>query len=345
MTEHLSYAMRNEQATQALLFFNSPASLKDWSFIAIEWMMIIGFVLTVVHAIRHRQQFGHNGAVLTLIGALLYGLVMDIISYYTVENFWHGEFSVMFLYNRLPLYIALFYPTFIYHIYMTIQRYHFKPLTEAVSTGFFAGLAYLIFDNFGPQVGWWIWDRNDPTTWPYLSSVPLTSYAWFFLFTGSFAYLARKFCWDWPAAGKSKGAIYTGVATIPVTTILLGSVLFIPYNIFAKNMEPWNMTPWEANLEIAAAIHAISFFIAGLVFLFSYRRPDPRDKLLMVFPLMWIVGHLFMYVAKFDLYFTVTPQGMTSEGLAIGNLIAAIVAIIASTAIVLVSHPVPESEK
>ncbi len=340
MENTISYAMQNEDATQALVYFNAPSALKDWSFLAIEWMIIIGFVLTLCHAVRHSRQSGSPAALLTFTMALLYGLVMDIVSYYTVENFWHGEFSVMFLYNRLPLYIVFFYPSVMYHVYMTIRRYEFKPATEAISTAFFAGTFYLIFDNFGPQVGWWIWDRADPTTWPYVSSVPLTSYHWFFLFTGAFAYIARIVCWTWTQEGKSTGLITVALITSPITIILLGSVLFIPYNLFAKNMPPWDMMPWDASLIGASLVHAITFFVAGLVFVLNYKKVRaPRDKLLMVFPLMYLVGHLYLYIAKFSLFFNISSDGLTSEGLAVGNLLAAMMAIVASIAVVLVSHP------
>jgi len=345
MNEHISYAMRNELATNSFIYFNPPSALKDWSFLAIEAILLIGCILTVVHAIRHSKKTASPAALYTLMAAFLYGLVMDIISYYTVENFWHGEFTVMFLYNRLPLYIALFYPTFMYHAYMTIRRYNFKPSVEAISVGFFAGLSYLIFDNLGPQLGWWIWDRSNPTTWPYVSSVPLTSYHWFFLFTAAFAFLARKICWDWPQQGKSTTAIYLGITAIPVATIVLGAILFIPYNIFSKNMPPWDMAPWAANFGLASLTHALAFFAAGLVFLFNYRRPtESRDNVLILFPLLYLAGHLYMYIAKFDLFFSLSPTGLTQEGLAIGNPIAAVVAIIASTAIVLLSHPLPSDK-
>ena len=123
MQEHISYAMRNEEATNAFIYFNAPSALQDWTFLAIEGMLVIGIILSIVHAFKHAKRTGTPAAIYTLVAAFLYGLVMDIISYYTVENFWHGEFSVMFLYNRLPLYIALFYPAFMYHAYMTIRRY------------------------------------------------------------------------------------------------------------------------------------------------------------------------------------------------------------------------------
>ncbi|CAH0992075.1 hypothetical protein SIN8267_02190 [Sinobacterium norvegicum] len=339
MSEHISYAMNNAEATNALVYFNSPAMIKDWSFLAIEWLLIIGFVLTVVHAIRYSRQHQTPAAIYTLVGALLYGLAMDIISYYTVENFWHGEFSVMFLYNRLPLYIALFYPTFMYHIYMTIRRFDFSPAVEAISAGFMAGTLYLIFDNIGPQLGWWIWDRADPSTLPYVDSVPLTSYHWFFMFMIAFAFIARKVCWQWPEQDASKVKLYSGIALMPITVIVLGSVLFIPYNLFSKGVPPWDMLPWDKSLVGAAVFHCLSFTAAGFVYLLNYRRSSqPRDTLLMIFPLAFITGHLYVYIANFSLFFNLTGDGLTTEGLAIGNLPAVLVAIVVGTAMILYAN-------
>ena len=335
MSEPISYAMRNAEATQALVYFNAPSQLKDWSFLAIEAIVLGGFLLALAHAIRYYKREGSPSALLTLLGCFLYGLLIDITSYYTVENFWHGEFSVMFLYNRLPLYIALFYPAFMYHAYMTIRRYNFNPITEAVSVGFTGGLAYLIFDNLGPMLGWWIWETTDPTTFPYLNSVPMTSYHWFFLFTAAFALINRWVSWEWVAARKSCKLIGAGVLLQPLATCLVGVLLFVPYNVIAQ----------AASLGLAAGFHALAFSLAGLVFLFNYRRPAaPRDKLLLVFPLLWCVGQLYIYIAKFDLYFSMSPNGLSHEGLAMGNLIAAVVAIVASVAIALLSHPVEDGK-
>lgn len=243
-----------------------------------------------------------------------------------MENFWHGVFSVMFLHNRLPLYIALFYPALIYHVFMTIGRYQFSPLVEAVSVAFFGGLAYAIFDNLGPLLGWWIWDRSDPTTWPYLNSVPITSYYWFFAFTGVFALTTRIVCWDWVARGRSTAL----VAAIPVVVCAVAAAFFVPYNLLAH----------DGMLGLASALYAVSFAAAGLVFVFPFRRPVVgRDRLLMLFPLTYVVGHLYIYIAKLEHFFSVGPDGLSPEGLAAGNPIVAVVAMIGSLSIVLLTHP------
>jgi hypothetical protein len=67
-----------------------------------------------------------------------------------------------------------------------------------------------------------------------------------------------------------------------------------------------------------------------------------RDRLLMIFPLVYVAGHLYIYIAKFDIYFSVDANGLSADGLAVGNLIAVVVAMAGSVAITLLSHPVEE---
>jgi hypothetical protein len=64
----------------------------------------------------------------------------------------------------------------------------------------------------------------------------------------------------------------------------------------------------------------------------------------MIFPLVYLVGLLFIYIAKFDIYFPIDANGLSAEGLAVGNLIVAVVAIIATTTITLLAHPTESSE-
>ena len=329
--EGISYAMRNAEARAHFLSFNSPAQLIDWSHLAIEGIMLVGAALAIVHAIRLSRQSGTPSALYTFAGIFLYGLVMDISSYYSVGNFWHGEFSVMLVWNRLPLYIALLYPALIYHCFMTIRRYEFSPLTEAVSVGFYSGILYMIFDNLGPTLNWWIWDRHHPVSQPLLNNVPLTSYHWLFLFNAALAFWLRKFAWDALAQGQRTRA-RIGIALTPILTILLGAILFIPYDIFVFVLKDM--------AYVSVTIHAIAFFLAGYWFLLRYRRPVlPRDDLLLFFPLLWIAGHLYIYIAKYDKLWAVTPDGLNADGLAVGNMLVVVVAMGIGLAMTLLSHP------
>lgn len=344
MEEHISYAMRNVEASQAWLHFNSPSQLLDWSHLAIELIFVVGLILSIIHAWRYYKSNNSPSALLTLLAAFLYGLVMDILSYYTVENFWHGEFSVMLLFNKLPLYITCLYPALIYHAIMTIRRYQFTKIVEAISTGLFAGFLYMIFDNLGPMLGWWIWDTTDPTTFPYVSSVPLTSYAWMFLFTSAFTYINRAISWDWIANGKSKWKITLAHVFQPIATIFMGVILFIPRNLFARNTPPWDLLPWDANPEMGAFVYLIMFSFGAWFFLMKWRQPKvERDVLLMIFPFIYLVGLSYIIIAKFPLFFAVTAEGLRN-GLAVGNLPVMLIALVISAAVVLLSHPLLENK-
>ncbi len=124
----------------------------------------------------------------------------------------------------------------------------------------------MIFDNFGPMAGWWIWDTSDLTTLPYVSSVPLTSYAWFFLFTSAFTYINRTISWEWVENGERKLKIVIAHAIQPIATVFVGALLFIPHNLFAKSSPPYDMIPWDANIQMAAFVHVILFSLAGWLF-------------------------------------------------------------------------------
>ena len=344
MDEHISYAMRNEAATKSWISFNAPSILLDWSHFALEVVIYIGFALAIIHAYRLFKSSGSPSALLTLLACVLYGLFMDILSYYTVENFWHGEFSVMFLFNKLPLYIICLYPAIIYHAIMTIRRYEFPRFTEAILTGFFGGFIYMIFDNFGPMAGWWIWDTSDLTTLPYVSNVPLTSYAWFFLFTSVFTYINATISWAWVERGESKIKISVAHILQPVATVFFGALLFIPHNLFAKSSPPYDMLPWDANVGMAALLYAIMFAMAAWLFITKWRKPKfERDALLMVFPFLYIAAFAYMYIAKFHLFLNGSEE-VLSDGLAVGNLPVVIIALVVAGTIVLLSHPVPKEK-
>ncbi len=330
MNEHIAYAMRNTEATGRWVSFNSPGELHDWSFLAIEFVLLVGVVCAVLHAWRDYKLGGRPSALLTLLGAFLFGLLNDIVSYYTVESFWHGEFSVMLLFNRLPLYISVLLATLLYHLCMTMRRYEFPRTVEALGVGFYGGLMYMIFDNLGPMLEWWIWDRSDPTNWPFLWAVPITSYFWFFAWTAIFAAVCRVVCWDWVEAGRGPARIAAGVALFPLVTCIAGILVFVPLNVLGF----YGLHGW------IAALYAVSFGVAGMTFVLWSRRPRaPRDPLLMVFPLVWAFAHLCLYAAKLDIYLDVNADGFSADGLAVGNPFVAVVALVAFTAITLASHP------
>lgn len=309
--------------------FQSPADAPDATFFAIEALMVLGAAIAVVHARRELRRTGSRSALLTLAACFAYGLVVDITAYYTVDSFRHGEFTVMFLDHRLPLYIALFYPAFLYPAVMTVRRFGLTAKVEAVGVGVYGGVTYLIFDNLGPLLGWWTWDRDSDFNKPFLDSVPLTSYQWFFLFSAAFAFVARRLLWD--GAGS-----WLKVLAVPPLTYALGAIVFVPFNILVAN-------EW---FTLDAFAYAVLFTVAGAVFLLGLRRVRlPRDPLLMAFPLLWVVGLLYLYAATYHRTFGTGPDGLTQDGRPVGNIVIVVVAMVASVAMTLAAHPLPEDER
>jgi hypothetical protein len=105
------------------------------------------------------------------------------------------------------------------------------------------------------------------------------------------------------------------------------------------------MLPWEANIEMATLTHLVLFSLATWLFFTKWRKPkQERDLHLMVFPFIYLTGLAYMFISKFQLYFSLTEEGLNVNGLAMGNLIVVILALIVSTTILLLSHPVPKDK-
>ncbi len=98
------------------------------------------------------------------------------------------------------------------------------------------------------------------------------------------------------------------------------------------------------HIGLAAATHAIMFALFGLTFLFNYRRPaEKREKLLMIFPLTFLVGHMYLYIANIDQFYS-NADGLNADGWPVGNLIAVVLGMVGSMAILLVTNPVDDAK-
>jgi len=300
-------------------FVSFHADVPDDTFYAVQALMLGGAVLSLAHALRERRRSGSAAALLTLAGCFVYGLVVDVSAYYTSSSFRHAEFTVMFLNNRLPLYIALFYPAFMYPVYMTVRRFALPRIVEAFGVGFYGGATYLIFDNLGPLLRWWRWDTSSSFNKPFVDSVPLTSYVWFFTFTAAFAYVARRLFWR----GATPRRAWVSVLATPVLTYLGGAVLFIPFDVLAA-CHAYTAEGVLYVLTMAAAGWALWHGMRSVV--------ASRDDLLALFPLAWVLGLAMIYAATQHLW---RHPGERP----VGNVTAVALGAALSVAITLAAHP------
>lgn len=151
----------------------------------VEVTLVAGAVAALVHAVRWcRSQCDSSNLVIWFAGILCL-LLIEPIAYFPqwfgLEKamgltFVHNQFSVQFLYDRLPLYIVAMYPFFSYGAWVLVQRtgifrrYHAVVGASCVTVVFFA--LYEVIDMVGPQFRWWVWNENLSTSVPTLGHVP-----------------------------------------------------------------------------------------------------------------------------------------------------------------------------
>jgi hypothetical protein len=197
-----------------IVSFNDPTTLPI-SFVLLEAGVMLWAALTLRHAIRHK-------ALLTWLTIFVYGLVMEIVSYNAVDNFAHGQFTVMFYDRQLPLYITVVYPVLLYTGIALARRLHLSPAAEAVTAGLFIVCIDVPFDIAGPRLGWWRWFDNDPNIAYRWLGVPVTSFYWHLTFGAILCALTAR-------AARANRPLWW-CAPITVGTIVLGVIGFLPFH-------------------------------------------------------------------------------------------------------------------
>ena len=195
-----------------LISFNqAPAS-----FVALEVVILTWAALTLRHALRSGQLF-------TWLTILVYGLAMEIVSYNAVDNFAHGQFTVMFYDHQLPLYVTAVYPVLLYTGITLARSLNLHPAAEAVAAGLFIVALDVPFDMLGPRLGWWRWFDTDPNIAYRWAGVPVTSYFWHLSFGGALAAITAL------AARRRRPPLWM-VPVCAVATMVVGVLLFLPFH-------------------------------------------------------------------------------------------------------------------
>lgn len=170
-----------------LVNLHNPFGLDHWTMLLIEVAMVVGAVLALRHALRRRRQ-GDPRLLAIWIASLAYLVVVEPPLYFpdqfglqeqTGLIFVHNEFTVQFLWNRLPLYIVSIYPVLATLTFELVRLTGVMdrrgPVVSALTVGFTFHVIYEFFDHIGPQLSWWIWNPTAPSNEPFLASVPISS--------------------------------------------------------------------------------------------------------------------------------------------------------------------------
>jgi hypothetical protein len=202
----------------------NPAS-RPLSFVLLEVFVLAAGLFTLRHALG-ADRAGDRVTRLTWLTIFLYGLVMEAISYEAVQNFAHGQFTVMFYDRQLPLYIITVYPVLLYTGIWAARRLGLGPIATAMASGLCIVALDVPFDLAGPRFGWWHWFGDDPNVAVRWHGVPVTSFYWHLMFGSILSGLTAL------AARRRRPPVWMAFA-IAGATVVLGVISFLPYHLLA----------------------------------------------------------------------------------------------------------------
>lgn len=171
-----------------IITLTNPLALQSWTMPVVEVLLIAGALASLLHALWWRRTTGESSNLVLWICSILSLLLIEPIAYFPqwfgLEElmgltFVHNQFTVQFLYNRLPLYIVAMYPAYAYLAWVLVQRtgilrrYH--PLIGAACVAFVFHCLYEVVDTVGVQFRWWVWNQELSTSQPALGVVPLVN--------------------------------------------------------------------------------------------------------------------------------------------------------------------------
>jgi uncharacterized membrane protein (DUF485 family) len=226
-------------AASALVTFRSPLQLDNWTMPVIELTLVVGALACLVHALRWKRATGESLNLVVWCAGLVALFLLEPVTYFPqwfgLEEelgvaFIHNQFSVQFMFNRLPLYIAGMYPAFTYMSYIVVRRsgvfQHCGDLAGAVCVGMAYHVLYEFVDMVGPQLRWWVWNYDVPTGVPRVASVPMMSMqAFAFAVPAGIAFFAVRF-----ASGirRSRGRVALDVAVVVLCSYVTMTLLLLP---------------------------------------------------------------------------------------------------------------------
>ncbi|MDT7787884.1 MAG: hypothetical protein QOF58_6303 [Pseudonocardiales bacterium] len=226
-----------------------PWELANWTLPILEVLVIAGAVLALVHAIRRRRAGDPINLALWWT-SLVYLFVIEPPLYFPewfgLDDiygfiFAHNQFTVQFMWDRLPLYIIAFYPMISQLAYEVVRSLgiftHRGALAGSVAVAFVCQVFYEVFDHIGPQLRWWAWNpANAMVNQPMMGLVPMKSALLFASVSlGAMTYLVVRLPGRWrPAAGL----------LAPLSMMIAG----LPASLFGTNVTG---QAWVLGAELA----------------------------------------------------------------------------------------------
>ncbi|MQY17619.1 hypothetical protein [Nocardia macrotermitis] len=317
-----------------LVAFRNPFGLENWTLPVLEVLIILGAVLTLVHAIRRLRREGDPTNLVLWLGATAYLFIIEPPLYfpaafgidgYVDTMFAHNVFTVDFLWGRLPLYIVAIYPfmaTIAYEIVRMLGVFRrYGVLLGAICVGFVHHAFYEIFDHLGPQLKWWEWSTGNSLNQPMFDSVPLSSVVVFAaLWPMSLAFFVQLFVGRHVDAGRKLSAPQLIWRTIAIG--ILGSagtgVLPIPATVLGANNITVRGWLYAAELVVLSAI-AIPILVRQWLRLRRGEVPAYSDNVVRVYSVVYLVVLAVLWIAALP-DFLHSSHGWARNAGPVGNI-------------------------
>jgi hypothetical protein len=334
--------------------WTSPLKLQHWSMPVIEVLLIVGAVACLIHALRWRREHGDSSNLVIWISSIFALLMVEPIAYFPQWfglqdslglTFVHNQFSVQFLFDRLPLYIMAMYPVYTYISYVLIQRTgifkRHNPIISATCVAFVFHCLYEVVDTVGVQFRWWVWNQDLPTSVPALGVVPYLNIQAFSLGVPFGLALITLVLSKRPTTSGSlvaRNVFLVSVFTWPV--MFLSSLPWMLLNfagvpiVTARTVGTW--------LVVAAAA---SLSAVVLVREYAARRHDPsripagvqRDYFALICVFVYLAVCVALWAAALPDYLR-AANGVTPGGAPTGSLTYAVVTFALSVALTFVCY-------
>jgi hypothetical protein len=332
-----------------LVTLHDPVTLQNWTFPLIEGLLILGAIACLVHAVRWYQRHSDTSNLVVSISMISALLLIEPLAYFPqwfgMEKtmgltFVHGQFSVQFFYDRLPLYIVAMYPVFGYIAYLLVQRTGIFKKYNAFVGGACVAFAFLclyeIIDTVGPQWRWWVWNTELPTSKPSLGPVPYLNLQMFSIAMPFAIAFVTRLVTKTPHRGSWLVIRDVAVVSVAVWPIML--VVSLPATV----LHALGMSTNTARFIVTWLLIVVTAVIAGWAFAGAYRtrKTDPAivpggvqaDYFALVCVVVYLIfGAVFWGAALPDYLDAV--HGITASGSPTGSLAVAVITYVLSIAL------------
>ncbi|WP_421845413.1 hypothetical protein [Mycobacterium sp.] len=335
-----------------IISVNNPAALYSWTMPVLELLIIGGAIFALVHAVQRLRRESDPTNLSLWFGSLVYLAVTEPPLYFPewfgLDKlygfiFAHNEFTVQFMYDRLPLYIVAFYPAIIslaYEMVRTLGVFRRRgPITGAVCVAFICQIFYEIFDQLGPQLKWWAWmPDNYQVNHPMLASVPMTSMLLFASVSfGFLTYLVVRLVGPDGRAGQRQSGLAVAARTIAAGVLTpLGMVIAgIPSSLFGGDSPNTTAQAWILGVELGLVWVAGIWIVTREARLRPTDHPVPLNRFVVIFPAAYLATFAVLWLASLPEYLA-AENGLTGAGTPVGSSLYVVFCFIAAFAVLAV---------